>query len=166
MFAKLLVFVYAFQFLPAVFTISERYSFNRPTTVHSLYKTLLEEVQSRNILLSEPILLQESLKQSQCLDSTQKSDIHLKDKSSCLWGYRTIHNPNIYPEKRIEAICRCQKCQMYNVNATCQPLFVETLILNRTISDEGGIEMFHPEIIHVKSGCACVPENVNFLKPS
>lgn len=167
-FYQVLVFVAAFQFLSAVFTISEKYSFNIPTTVHILYKTLLEEVHSRNILLSKPILLQQSFNQRrpECLDSSRESDIHLEDKFSCLWGYRIIHNANIYPEKRTEAICRCQKCQMYNGNATCQPLFIETLILNRTISDEDGIEMFQPEIILVKTGCACVPENVNTLKPT
>ncbi|KAM5181500.1 interleukin-17D [Mantella aurantiaca] len=93
-----------------------------------------------------------------------KQQLPVNVNSISPWAYRITYDPTRYPKYIPEAYCLCTGCltgpfgeEDFNFRST--PVYMPTVILQRTTSCTGGRYVYVEDYITIPVGCTCVPES-------
>ncbi|XP_014769339.1 interleukin 17-like protein [Octopus bimaculoides] len=79
----------------------------------------------------------------------------VRERSTCPWYLKIIHDPSVFPPSRTEAICRCRYCLDSDENHQCVTVYSKTTVLKRTGECVDGLYAYRPSVIQIATACVC-----------
>ncbi|XP_052830236.1 interleukin 17-like protein [Octopus bimaculoides] len=80
----------------------------------------------------------------------------IRERSTCPWYLKIIHDSTVFPPSRCEAVCRCRKCLgPTSSNHQCTTVYTKMTVLKPTGECIDGLYVYEPHVIDVATACVC-----------